>query len=235
MNQVFNNIDLCQLIISNINYSNLILLNLSIDNEFNNEQGCIKESLSFEIFINCLKEKILKYKRKHIFLIKLHHYSKFKYSFQHFKHLSFLYQLPLINFKPSFLGPTDYIDGIEVNDLNSSLMRGLDCYQRHYIVLKYKILESIKINGIFFETNKIYLLTIFQRYSDSVKSWTKAGSYQGPILEDTLISLRHDQKKMFIDRLVSIIKYQQCDIKCYESLSSNVYQIKTLKVNLNLI
>jgi len=232
MDQVFNNFDLCHLIISNISYSDIILLNLNIDSEYNSQQRFFNKSINFENFINCLKEDILQYKRKHIILVKLYSYSKFKHSFQHFKHLSFLYQLPLLDFKTSFLGFTDYLDNIQQNDLKFPIMRGIDYYQRHFIVIKYQILAPIRINKVLFEIDQTYLLTVFQRYSDSVSSWNKAGNYQGPILEETSVGLNHEEKKMFTDRLVSIIKHQQCNIKCYESLFSDNYQIKTLKVRL---
>ena len=87
-------------------------------------------------------------------------------------------------------------------------MRGIDYYQRHFIVIKYQILAPIRINKVLFEIDQTYLLTVFQRYSDSVSSWNKAGNYQGPILEETSVGLNHEEKKMFTDRLVSIIKHQ---------------------------
>lgn len=232
MNQVFDNPDLCHLIISNISYSDIILLNLNIDSEYNSQQRFFNKLINFENFIYYMKEYILQYKKKHIILVKLHHYSKFKHSFKHFKHLLFLYQLPLLDFKPSFLGFTDYLDNIQANDLEFPIMRGIDCYQRHFIVIKYQILDPIKVNNTFFKIDQTYLLTVFQRYSDSVNSWNKAGSYQGPILEETSVRLDHNEKKMLVDRIISIIKYQQCNIRCYESLFSDNYQIKTLKVKL---
>ena len=232
MNQVFNNSDLCYLIISNLSYSDIVLLNLNIDSEYNSQQRFFNRSINFENFIYCLKEDILQYKRKHIILMSLNNFSKFKYNFQHFKHLSFLYQLPIIDFKPSFLGFTDYLDNIQEDDINFPIMRGIDCYQRHYIVIKYQILHPIRINKTLFKAEQVYLLTVFQRYSDSVTSWNKAGSYQGPVLADTSVGINHDEKKMFIDRLISIIKYKQCNIKCYESLFSDNYQINNLRVKL---
>ena len=111
-------------------------------------------------------------------------------------------------------------------------MRGIDCYQRHYIVIKYQILDPIRINNTLFKTEQVYLLTVFQRYSDSVISWNKAGSHQGPVLSDTSVGINQDEKKMFIDRLISITKSQQCNIRCYESLFSDNYQMGNLKVKL---
>ena len=232
MDQIINNYDLCHLIISNLSYSDKILLNLNIDSEYNSQQRFCNKLINFENFIYCMKENILQYKKKHIILVKLHNYTKFKYSFQHFKHLSFLYQLPILDFKPSFLGFTDYLDNILENDLKFPIMRGIDCYQRNFIVVKYQILDPIQVNNTLFKINKTYLLTVFQRYTDSINSWNKAGSHQGPILEETSVGLDHNEKKMLIDRLISIIKYQQCLIRSYESLSSNNYQIETLKVKL---
>lgn len=232
MEQVFNNFDLCHLIISNISYSDIILLNLNIDSEYNSQQRFFNKLINFENFIYCLKENILQYKRKHIILVSLNNFSKFKHSFQQFKHLSFLYQLPIINFKSIFLSSTDYLDNIQEGDINFPIMRGIDCYQRHYLVIKYQILDPIRINNSHFKTERIYLLIVFQRYSDSVNSWNKAGNYQGPILADTYVGINQDEKKMFVDRIISIIKHQQCNIRCYESLSSDNYQIETLKVKL---
>lgn len=232
MDQVFNNFDLCHLIISNISYSDIILLNLNIDSEYYSQQRFLNKLINFENFIYCMKENILQYKKKHIILVKLHCYSKFKCSFQHFKHLSFLYQLPILDFKPSFLGFTDYLDNVQEGDINFPIMRGIDCYQRHYIVIKYQILHPIRINKTLFKTEQVYLLTVFQRYSDCVNSWNKAGNYQGPILTDTSVGINQDEKKMLVDRLISIIKYQQCDIKCYESLLSDNYQMSNVRVKL---
>ena len=90
----------------------------------------------------------------------------------------------------------------------------------------------ISMSNILFKIDQTYLLTVFQRYSDSVNSWNKAGSYQGPILEETPVGLDHNDKKMLVNRLISIIKHQQCVIRCYESLASDNYQIETLKVKL---
>lgn len=232
MDQVFNNLDLCYIIISNIPYSDILLLNLSIDSEYNSKQRFFNKSINFENFIYCLKKNILQYKRNHIFLVKLYNYRKFKYIFKHFKYISFLNSLPILDFKPSFLGFTDYLDNIKENDLKYPLMRGIDCYQRHFLVLKYQILDSIRVNNINFIPEQVYLITVFQRYSDSVDQWNKIGNNQGPILQETSVGLDHDTKKMFIDRIVSIIKYQQIDIKCYESLFSDNYEINTLRVKL---
>lgn len=217
MDQVFNNIDLCQLIIANISYSDLILLNLNIDSQYNSQQRFFNKLINFEIFIYCMKESILQNIRNHIILVKLHNYSKFKKCFRDFKHLSFLYQLPIIYFKTSFLGSTNYLDNIQDNDLSFPIMRGIDNYQRHFIAIKYQILAPIKINDIHFEPEQVYILTIFQRYSDSVKSWNKAGRYQGPLLAETSVGLKQNEKKIFVERLISIIKHQQFIIRCNDN------------------
>ena len=66
--------------------------------------------------------------------------------------------LPILEWDSNWIGPTEYIDNIQVDDISYPIMKGFDKYNRSYITF----LLNIKKNNI---NNKI-VFTLFQRYSD---------------------------------------------------------------------
>ncbi len=181
--------------------------------------------------INC---KINKYQLKEIssllimdlntkkkFLTKWIEYKNFMDKHQYFNHYSDkIWEYPVTKFKKFLIGPTGYIDNISDRDINFSLVRGIDSYQRHFIVIKYKLINDINNSEINFIKDNIYTLTIFQRYSDG-KTWCKAGINQGPLLDDTNTCLTPPEIISLNDRITSIINNQFFYLKIFRTLSNN--------------
>lgn len=67
-----------------------------------------------------------------------------------------------LEWKHSFLGGTGYIDRIKPQDLKNPISIGRDEFDRSFICLKIRNLSK----------NEIYVLTLFQRYSDDPNTWT---------------------------------------------------------------
>ena len=74
------------------------------------------------------------------------------------------YLFPILKWKEEFLGGTGYIDNIYPSNLSSSIMIGIDCYNRPFITLRTKIKNS----------NVKSVTVLFQRYSDNIMTWTHA-------------------------------------------------------------
>jgi hypothetical protein len=49
--------------------------------------------------------------------------------------------LPVLEYRDTFLGATDYLDGITSLDLNYPIMIGRDCYKRGFIAIRYRCLD----------------------------------------------------------------------------------------------
>jgi len=188
-------------------------------------------SLLFILFLNQKKKffsKWLKYKN----FIDKHQY------FQHY--ISEIWNYPVIKFNNKFLGSTGYIDNIYNKDLDYPIMRGIDSYQRHFIVIRYKLLNNIansetgyhKIN---FRKNEVYTLTIFQRYSDKIV-WCKAApSNQGPLLDDTNTCLTPDEIMMLFERITSINNNYFFNLRIFKNIGSDNSDFIHLKISCKLV
>lgn len=75
--------------------------------------------------------------------------------------------LPVLEFKREFVGPTDYIDRIRVQDVSDPLMTGVDCYKRSLITLRMKFTAKEDLYRIKKDEDKTVVNTYFQRYTDS--------------------------------------------------------------------
>lgn len=62
-------------------------------------------------------------------------------------------------------GVTDYIDYIEVGELTSPIMKGVDCYKRPFVVLKCTVDKDV------------YGQTFFQRYTNDSNLWMGCSLY----------------------------------------------------------
>ena len=80
--------------------------------------------------------------------------------------------LPILKYKPKFMGSTHYIDKILPSDVNEPIMIGVDVYKRGFITFRLK------------KNKNIWVETFFQRYSDitiSSSSWTWGGKENNQI------------------------------------------------------
>ena len=62
------------------------------------------------------------------------------------------------------VGATRYIDFIKESDVQYSIMKGVDCFRRSFIVIKTEIILPDK-------SKKDIMLTFFQRYTDEYLLW----------------------------------------------------------------
>ena len=69
-------------------------------------------------------------------------------------------------------GTTDYIDFITLNEVSSSIMYGKDCFQRSFIVIKFKV-ENY---------DKPIMQTFFQRYTEG-NLWVGCGHATSLLIE----------------------------------------------------
>ena len=101
------------------------------------------------------------------YLIKLNIFKSFNENYirQYFKNTIFdkkiIYNLPILIYKDRY-SSGDYIDCIKNKDLNYPIMLGVDDWNRPFITFKVK-------------NQKIYAITIFQRFSDCKKTWAVGG------------------------------------------------------------
>lgn len=73
-------------------------------------------------------------------------------------------QYLVMPWKDSFMGWSDYIDGIEPEDMTDAIMLGIDSYGRNYITVKVELSKG-----------RVEVVTIFQKFTDSKSTWTVAG------------------------------------------------------------
>jgi hypothetical protein len=91
-------------------------------------------------------------------------------------------------------GSTSYIDFIEKSELKENVMKGMDDFDRPFIVFKAEIIyENSKFN-------KKTFTTFFQRYTDD-KLLFHACGHDGPILFDTVGGTNIVQLKLLNDLL----------------------------------
>ena len=117
-------------------------------------------------------------------------------------------QIPIIKFQKKFVGSSDYIDFIGINDLTHSIMVGRDCYRRPFISIKYKCLDEKlenRYDDINIDINRTYLITIFQRYTDISSTWCKAGCFQ-PILWESPTCLSKIDKKLLNINIAKLLE-----------------------------
>ena len=80
-------------------------------------------------------------------------------------------RLPKIEWRPDFLGSTDYIDRIRPADMGDNpIMVGEDNYRRPFVT--FRLTRKSENED---ERQKPMLSTLFQRYTDSTHTWAFAG------------------------------------------------------------
>lgn len=171
-----------------------------------NKEICYLVTISNCKEINITLQKLLGYRR-----LSKKYYRKFllhRIQVKYFRHPSMvnITQFHILPFQEKFLGVTSYIDGIRMKHLSYPVMIGYDKYQRAYISIKYYCLEERYHQGgeiVDLDTNDIYMLTIFQRYTDNIYTWCKSGAYStsSPILNSRPTRLDQIDLKMFIQNI----------------------------------
>jgi hypothetical protein len=74
----------------------------------------------------------------------------------------------------------DYIDFIQPTEMTSSIMRGVDCFNRPFLSFKTTLENSS-------QPNRIVVQTLFKRYTDKDTTWTSGGYPILPIYEHFFI------------------------------------------------
>ena len=102
--------------------------------------------------------------------------------------------LPVLPCKRTYVGCTDYIDGIRAKDLTYPIMIGVDHFRRPFITIKYK-----------FNKNEYGHITVFQRYTDNKKNWVKCNT-KGPLMiHDGSSVFTKEDKDLFINNIIRLI------------------------------
>lgn len=90
-------------------------------------------------------------------------------------------KLPILEWNDKYLGTTDYIDRITTDDVNYSIMRGIDRFNRTFFTFRFKI------------DGKLCVYTLFQRYTDDHNLWTFGHCYH----HHFKVVLHHNNIEMF--------------------------------------
>ena len=123
--------------------------------------------------------------------------------------LRIINKFPFITYRDSFIGSTGYIDRVRKRHLDQPIMVGRDRYGRSFVSIKYRcrdpILQQVD-REIEINTNQVKVLTIFQRYSDNLHSWCKAGSVwdTDPLMSSSNTLLNSRDKNLYIINLLQL-------------------------------
>ena len=117
-----------------------------------------------------------------------------------------LINLPQLNLGNK-VGFTGYIDFIKIEDMENSIMSGLDLYKRPFLAIKY----HVKTDKEEFDS----VGTFFQRYSDNRNSWAFGTYYpiHNQIYEESRVRL--DDYDLLTSRLISFLTKPEIIIKNY--------------------
>lgn len=85
------------------------------------------------------------------------------------------------------IGITDYIDFIHSDEVTHHVMRGMDCWRRHFIVIQ------------FFVNGDKSVQTFFQRYTNDENLWVGCRVRQEKIFMDTVGGLKRYQAHLLED------------------------------------
>ena len=107
--------------------------------------------------------------------------------------------IPILNLGDK-IGRTDYIDFIMQSDFDSSIVKGVDIYQRPFLVIK--VVDN---------THKVYMETFFQRYTGNNSLWMGAGISQ---FIDTIGGMSVRQMNLVLD----LINGKTCITEDYQDI-----------------
>lgn len=106
-----------------------------------------------------------------------------------------------IEWNDLFIGNTDYIDKIKSHHLKNKISIGRDPYHRTFISLK--IMNHTR--------SKIYVLTLFQRFSDQLGTWTIGCHSYDHFMKHSGYFLQSNKIKHpgFIQQIESLLSFQK--------------------------
>ena len=110
-------------------------------------------------------------------------------------------------------GHTDYIDYLKWNEITEPVMKGIDIFGRHFVVVKMKI------------DNKLFMETYFQRYTNDSR-WMSCGHATSRFLNTGGTGLDENQ----IQLLKSIIQGESIEIKNEHRTNYPYYNGKIVKL-----
>ena len=87
------------------------------------------------------------------------------------------------------VGSTEYIDFIKWNEVTESVMKGIDCYGRQFLVVKFLINRCMPM-----------MQTFFQRYSDYNSKWMGCGHATRLLFGVNRIT---EQQAEFIEKIIN--------------------------------
>ena len=110
-------------------------------------------------------------------------------------------------------GQTDYIDYLKWEEITEPVMKGIDIFGRHFVVVKMKI------------DNKLFMETYFQRYTNDSR-WMSCGHATSRFLNTGGTGLDENQ----IQLLKSIIQGESIEIKNEHRTDYPYYNGKIVKL-----
>ena len=110
-------------------------------------------------------------------------------------------------------GQTDYIDYLKWDEITEPVMKGIDIFSRHFVVVKIKI------------DNKLFMETYFQRYTNDSR-WMSCGHATSRFLNTGGTGLDENQ----IQLLKSIIQGESIEIKNEHRSDYPYYNGKIVKL-----
>ncbi len=110
-------------------------------------------------------------------------------------------------------GQTDYIDYLKWDEITEPVMKGIDIFSRHFVVVKMKI------------DNKLFMETYFQRYTNDSR-WMSCGHATSRFLNTCGTGLNENQ----IQLLKFIIEGQSIEIKNEHRTDYPYYNGKIVKL-----
>ena len=143
-----------------------------------------------------------------------------------------LLRLPLLQFKPSFIGSSNYIDGISNKDLTHPVMIGIDNYGRYYLTIKYQCDQmEWGFDGDIYtvDRDKTNCLTIFQRLTGG-DGWCKAGcdchNSGAPFLHGSPTLLSEQDKQLLVQNIFKMMVGDDIIYMDYDNKDSCTPKIK---------
>lgn len=186
---------------------------------FNMDKSCLNSNANS--FFKSNSNLVEKYFKKYKNYIQLD-----KYFSDSFIPKAIYQTLPQLSFQAHHMGGTHYLDRFISQDLNSPIMRGIDCYRRPFITLKYKTedwelirpgQDNLKIKG------EDGIFTIFQRYTGG-SGWVKSSNYRCPILYESAVYIDEKYQKIIIKNIIELLLNKP--ISVYNYYTDSIVKIK---------
>ena len=126
------------------------------------------------------------------------------------------------------MGSTQYLDGIRDSDLSYPVMIGIDKFRRPFISIKYRCCqdsfsqncEEVQIEP----SDRVFTLTIFQRYTDNSNSWCKAGrcaaEYMSPLLNGSRTLLSQKEISLVVKNIFTLLDREELEYQYYGKTES---------------